>query len=294
MENYKLNETKIGNANVIVDILPTGKCIPGVKIKATSITIHNTGNLNANAKANHNYMKNINKSGERIASWHFTVDDTSIYQAEATNYKCYHAGCTSGNATSIGIEICMFSDASRQKQAYLNAIELVKILMKYHGFSTSQVKRHYDWTRKHCPEFLIEGKYGYTWSWFKNQLTSTSSAPSTNNSTESKPSTTLTGKYIVRYLQQVLNDDYNCGLDVDGYFGNLTQAAVKKHYLQKGDKGSHVTWLQKALVNRGFKIDVDGSFGPATLNAVKQYQAKKGLVADGYAGLDTHKAIIND
>ena len=62
-------------------------------------------------------MKNCNKNGSRIASWHFTVDDKEIYQAAPTNMKCYHAGNATGNSTSIGIEICMFNDAARQKQA---------------------------------------------------------------------------------------------------------------------------------------------------------------------------------
>ena len=64
MLNNRLNESKIGSASVVVDILPKGKCIPDVKITPTSITIHNTGNIGAPAKNNHNYMKNINKSGE--------------------------------------------------------------------------------------------------------------------------------------------------------------------------------------------------------------------------------------
>ena len=169
MLNNRLDEKTIGTAKVIVDIVPKGKCIPNVKMTPTSITIHNTGNIGASAKNNHNYMKNINKSGERIASWHFTVDDKEIYQAQSTNYKCYHAGCTRGNNTSIGIEICMFNDAERQRKAYLNAIELVKILMKYHGFSISQVKQHYNWTKKDCPTWLRSGKFGYNWNWFIEQ-----------------------------------------------------------------------------------------------------------------------------
>lgn len=72
MLNHRLNETTIGSAKVIVDILPKGKVIPNTKITPTSITIHNTGNIGAAAKNNHNYMKNLNKSGERTASWHFT------------------------------------------------------------------------------------------------------------------------------------------------------------------------------------------------------------------------------
>lgn len=188
MLNNRLNETMIGSAKVIVDILPKGKVIPNTRIAPTSITIHMTGNIGATARNNHNYMKNCNKNGNRIASWHFTVDDKEIYQAQSTNYKTYHAGCSAGNNGSIGIEICMFNDAARQKKAYDNAIALVKILMSYHKFSISQVKRHYDWTRKHCPAWLIEGKWGYTWSWFKNQL---------NNNNNVSISKYITGVYRV-------------------------------------------------------------------------------------------------
>ena len=170
MLNHRLNETKIGTATVIVDILPKGKCIPNTKITPTTVTVHNTGNVNASAKNNHQYMKNINKSGERTASWHVTVGWDFIIQAQSFNYKCYHAGCSNGNNTSIGIEIAMYSDAEKQKQAYLNAIELVKILLKYYGWGIDKVKRHKDFSGKHCPAWLIEGKYGYTWDWFKNQI----------------------------------------------------------------------------------------------------------------------------
>lgn len=102
------------------------------------------------------------------------------------------------------------------------------------------------------------------------------------------------GKYIVRYLQTCMNRDYVCKLAIDGSFGKLTQAQVEKHYLKKGSKGEHVTWLQKALVNRGYKLKVDGSFGNETLEALKQYQKSRKLTVDGCCGLATHKAIIND
>ena len=60
MKNNRLtNGSVIGAAKVIVDIVPKGHCIPNTKITPTSITIHNTGNNNASAKNNHNYMKNI-------------------------------------------------------------------------------------------------------------------------------------------------------------------------------------------------------------------------------------------
>ena len=115
-------------------------------------------------------MKNINKSGDRIASWHITIGYDKIIQAQSCNYKCYHAGTTAGNNSSIGLEICMYSDAEKQKQAYLNAIELVKIILKNYGWGIDKVKRHKDFSGKHCPAWLIDNKYGYNWDWFKNQI----------------------------------------------------------------------------------------------------------------------------
>lgn len=176
MFNHKLTESKIGTAKVIVDILPKGKVIPGTTIKPTAICVHNTGNVGAPAKNNHNYMKNCNRTGERIASWHFTCDDKEIWQAVPANYKCYHTGTSNGNNTSIGIEIAMFNDAARQKKAYDNAIELIKILMKYYGLTSNQVKQHYDYSKKDCPQWLRSGKYGYTWTWFMSYLNGNASA----------------------------------------------------------------------------------------------------------------------
>lgn len=193
-----MNETKIGTAKVVVDILPKGKVIPNTVIKPTSITMHNTGNIGAPAKNNHNYMKNCNKNGDRIASWHFTVDDKFIYQAVPCNKKAWHAGNATGNNTSIGIEICMFNDKARQKKAYDNAIALVKILMKYYGMTTTQVKQHYNWTKKDCPTWLRSGKFGYTWSWFIKSLSSSSSVSSNNK--PSTPTTSTTSSFKIKVV----------------------------------------------------------------------------------------------
>ena len=242
MVNNKLNETMIGTAKVIVDILPKGKVIPNTKITPTSITIHQTGNIGAPAKNNHNYMKNCNNNGSRIASWHFTVDDKEIYQAQSTNYKCYHAGNATGNNTSIGIEICMFNDAERQKKAYLNAIELVKILMKYHGFTIGQVKQHYNWTKKNCPQWLRSGKFGYTWNWFIEQCKETTTKPieksPTNNQNflikviykgkeglniRQKPNTTS------KIMGQVYEGEVYTIIEVKGSWGLLKSYAKNKN-----------------------------------------------------------------
>ncbi|MDU2200113.1 MAG: peptidoglycan-binding protein [Terrisporobacter othiniensis] len=101
-------------------------------------------------------------------------------------------------------------------------------------------------------------------------------------------------KYIVRYLQSTLNKVYKCNLVVDGIYGKATKDVVKKHYLKMGNKGEHVMWLQKALINRGYNIEADGSFGSKTKAAVMSYQKSRGLKVDGYVGVDTHSAIVDD
>lgn len=106
--------------------------------------------------------------------------------------------------------------------------------------------------------------------------------------------TELPGKYIVRYLQDCLNTDYKAGLLVDGVFSDKTKSVVNAHYLHEGYRGTHVEWLQRALTNRGFKVSIDGVFGEKTLEALKQYQASRKLEVDGYAGIATHQAIIDD
>ena len=195
MNNHRLTESTIGTAKVIIDIVPKGHCIPNTKITPTSITIHQTGNIDTSARANHNYLKNINKSGERTASWHFTCDDKEIIQAQSCNYKCFHAGTSRGNNTSIGIEIAMFSDKEKQRKAYMNAIELVKILMKYYNFTENKIKMHKDWSGKHCPAFLIDGKFGFTWTWFTKQVGET--LPSDNKEDD--------GTFLVKVLVDELN-----------------------------------------------------------------------------------------
>ena len=125
----------------------------------------------------------------------------------------------------------------------------------------------------------------------KGETTPTQPAPEVK---PEEPKPVIGGKYIVRYLQQVLNSDFKAGLVVDGIYGNKTEAVVKAHLLKSGSRGAYVTWLQKALINRGYKISADGIFGSKTKEALIKYQKSRGLSADGICGVATVKKIIND
>lgn len=196
MKDFKLTDKKIGSASVIVETLGKGYCIPNTKITPKYITIHNTGNWDSTAKNNHSYLKNLNKNGGRVASWHFTVDDVNIYQSQSTNYKCYHAGDAKGNNESIGIEICQFKDKNKQLKAYNNAIELVKILMKYHKLDISKVVQHNKWSGKDCPQLLRAKTYGYSWNWFIDKVKEEKKEVSTSTTYYR----VVTGSYLDRAL----------------------------------------------------------------------------------------------
>src|SRR5260370_42511852 len=85
---------------------------PGTKLAATYITIHNTDNtdVGADAVAHSKFVRNtgfyVLPSGKKdLVSWHYTVDNLRVIQQLPIDEVAFHA--KSGNAKSIGIEVCM-------------------------------------------------------------------------------------------------------------------------------------------------------------------------------------------
>lgn len=183
MSNIKnhvlVNGIKVNKATVVSDsLLKVGSCIPGTKITSASITFHQTDCIDVDAprmalalkNANNDKYAGTSKSNYRLASWHITVGHDKIIQNCPLNWKAYAQGCTSGNNSSISIEMCMYTDKQKQIDTYNNAIALFKLLIKEYK-SSLKAYAHYDWTKKNCPSWLRAGKYGYSWTWFKNKLT---------------------------------------------------------------------------------------------------------------------------
>lgn len=104
-------------------------------------------------------------------------------------------------------------------------------------------------------------------------------------------------KELVMELQRKLNEQWNCGLAVDGIFGPKTSAACSSHNLKKGIKAPiMIKWVQQRLTILGYsvgKYGIDGSFGPDTLRAVKLFQKDKKLKIDGIVGISTYRSLIN-
>lgn len=119
------------------------------EMKPTGITIHNTDN-NASANNEVKYMISNNSN----TGFHVAVDDIEAVQGIPFNRNAWHAGDGNGkgNRTTIGVEICYSTgDADKFRKAELNAIEVVKQLMKYFNIPIEEVKPHRHWSGKNCP-----------------------------------------------------------------------------------------------------------------------------------------------
>ena len=101
----------------------------------------------------------------------------------------------------------------------------------------------------------------------------------------------------VKLLQKKLNEQWNCGLEVDGKFGPLTTTACKNHLLKYGiDAPIMVSWLQERLISFGYSVGksgIDGHFGPDTKRAVRKYQKDFALKVDGIVGKNTYRSLVN-
>lgn len=130
-------------------------------MEARYITIHDTGNsrLGADAEAHSKYLQSA-RARIRNVSWHFTVDDNEIYQHLPLNEHGWHAGDGRkgrGNRQSIGIEICQNMDGDR-RISELHAAWLVNELLEKEQIFIGNVKQHFDWSGKNCPNILRKGR----------------------------------------------------------------------------------------------------------------------------------------
>ncbi|MEI4789836.1 N-acetylmuramoyl-L-alanine amidase [Bacillus sp. FJAT-53060] len=242
-------------------------------MNAKYITFHNTAN-DAPAKNEISYMRNNNAT----VSFHYAVDDKEIIQGIETNRNAWHcgdgSGANSGNRTSIGVEVCYSkSGGERYKKAEALAIKFIAQLLKERGWGVDRVKKHEDWSGKHCPHrVLAEGRWGAVKAAIAKELAALNgSKTATNKGTATKPAKTSTPKKLT----------------------------VPTGIIRQGARGTAVTQLQSALAavyfypNKGAKNNgIDGIYGPKTANAVKRFQLMHGLSADGIYGPKTRAKLV--
>ena len=160
------------------------------------IVLHYTGNKGDNAKNNALYFNRANRN----ASAHYFVSDSQIYQIVEDNRASWAVGDGHGrygitNSNSINVEMCCWTDGTVSEKTEANTVELIKYLMKKHNIDLSHVVRHYDASRKNCPNWSQQ-----RWDNFKSKLT---------NTTTTKPSTpppsSSVSSYTVRIDTDILN-----------------------------------------------------------------------------------------
>lgn len=100
---------------------------------------------------------------------------------------------------------------------------------------------------------------------------------------------------VVKELQKEIDNQFNKGLKIDGYFGDDTLKACP--VVKQGAKGNITKIIQKRLIVKNYVSinnhgGIDGIFGEATTKAIKELQKNKGLVVDGIVGKDTWLALF--
>ena len=136
------------------------------------IVVHDTGNPSrgANATAHYNYFN----GGDRSSSADFFVDDTQVLCVnDYYRYYTWHCGDGHGkygitNRNSVGIEFCINVDSDRDKTLERTA-QLVRELMQELNIPIDRVVRHYDASRKNCPQSM-SGNGWAQWYKFKEKL----------------------------------------------------------------------------------------------------------------------------
>jgi hypothetical protein len=136
-------------------IIRSGMIKPATKY----IIYHDTGNniAGANARMHTRYMRSGDNS--RARSWHYTVDDSGIWQTIPDNEVAWHGDCYESYAYSIGIETCV----NRDNDLFLiwqRTAKLIAYLLDVYGLTPDAVKQHYEIMElagiagKDCPQTL--------------------------------------------------------------------------------------------------------------------------------------------
>lgn len=200
------------------------------------ICLHFTTNNGDTAQNNADYFA---REGGLNASAHYFVDTERIVQSVKDSDTAWHCGRERGgsyyndcrNANSIGIEMCsiirngvyVIPEATMK-----NAAKLTRELMAKYHIPVSRVCRHYDVTRKNCPEPWIRNPQ--LWEKFKTMLTEK----------EVEDMTEAQTRAIAK--QEIANAEnakkvYNTVDAVPAWGKETVQKLINKGFLQGDDQG---------------------------------------------------------
>ena len=165
----------------------------------------------------------------------------------------------------------------------LSILALIRWFGEKYGYENVKFHRDFPGVTKTCPGTSLDKKVLLTQA--KGQNPRDKNAPTWKKY--------ISGE-IIKRLQRELNVQFNKGLKVDGYMGDLTIAALIN--VRKGARGNITRIIQERLKSLGYSLGpagVDGKFGPATHLAVRMFQKDKNLKVDGVVGVNTWKALMS-
>lgn len=227
----------------------------GVKIRY--IVIHDTGNPSAcaNAIAHYNYFN----GGNRSSSADFFIDDMGpLCVNDYRKYYTWHVGDGRGkygisNANSIGVELCINSDGNRTK-AMKHMVKLVRELMDELNIPIDRVVRHYDASRKNCPQSMNKNGWG-EWYEFKKSLQNQEELTVTQYEELKKSIDALSDN--VQKLANPMIYDY-MDSNMPEYAKPTIQKLMDKGYL-KGDASGRLG-LDESMIRIMVILDRSGAF----------------------------------
>lgn len=173
-------------------------------VKPTYIVIHDTGNPGAGALNHYNYFN----GGNRGSSADYFVDSNNIIQIiDADHYYSWAVGDGKGkygitNNNSVSIEMCLEKDGYPTQATVKNTIDLTKYLMDKYNIGVNKVVRHYDCSRKSCPNSFKANNWA-KWTSFKTALTG-----STDNSTSNKSNNTNIATGVINGYNATIKNDW--------------------------------------------------------------------------------------
>ena len=200
------------------------------------ICLHFTSGNGDTAQNNADYFA---REGGLIARAHYFVDTERIVQSVKDGDTAWHCGRERGgsyyndcrNANSIGIEMCsvirngvyVIPEATMKRAAKLTR----ELMAKYH-IPVSRVCRHYDVTRKNCPEPWIRNPQ--LWEKFKTMLTEKEVEDMTEAQTRAIAKQEIANAEKAKKVYDTV--------DAVPAWGKATvQKLVNKGFLQGDDKG---------------------------------------------------------
>lgn len=141
----------------------------GAKIKY--LVIHDVGVRGQTARDNAKYFS----SGYVGASAHYFVDRTSIWQVVLDDRASWHCGDGAGkygitNENSLGIEMIVEQNGTIHPETQNRTRWLIQTLLAKHQLSAAQVKRHFDASRKNCPQHMNANGNWAEWQAFLKTL----------------------------------------------------------------------------------------------------------------------------